>query len=196
MFKGQSPTVNLHVFSQGCDEAQLHAGLSATICALILTTAHVTPQKSADSPRKNGRIFRITPTPRQPSCRRSWRTFPLCRQLPYNKSQTLANHSPAFSSARKARCAVAFADVILRCLPTTPAFRILNTVPEHKYSQGVESQCSVTTFKNTASKKAGARKSSQCAERRAPDDLEMGARHLSARCGYADPAFRSARRFP
>ena len=22
MFKGQSPTVNLHVFSQGCDEAQ------------------------------------------------------------------------------------------------------------------------------------------------------------------------------
>lgn len=74
----------------------------ATICALILTTAHVTPQKSADSPRKNGRIFRITPTPRQPSCRRSWRTFPLCRQLPYNKSQTLANHSPAFSSARKA----------------------------------------------------------------------------------------------
>lgn len=34
----------------------------ATICALILTTAHVTPQKSADSPRKNGRIFRITPS--------------------------------------------------------------------------------------------------------------------------------------
>lgn len=51
----------------------------ATICALILTTAHVTPQKSADSPRKNGRTFRITPTPRQLSCRRSWRTFPLCR---------------------------------------------------------------------------------------------------------------------
>lgn len=75
---------------------------SATICAAMPLTANATPQKSAGSPRRNGRTFRITPTPRQPSCRRSWRTFPLCHQLPYNKSQTLANHSPAFSSARKA----------------------------------------------------------------------------------------------
>lgn len=134
----------------------------ATICALILTTAHVTPQKSADSPRKNGRIFRITPTPRQPSCRRSWRTFPLCRQLPYNKPKRWRTIRQRFLLPAKPRYAAIPANVILRCLPFPPAFRILNTVPEHKYSQGVESQCSVTTSKNTASKKAGARKSSLC----------------------------------
>lgn len=52
---------------------------SATICAAMPLTANATPQKSAGSPRRNGRTFRITPTPRQLSCRRSWRTFPLCR---------------------------------------------------------------------------------------------------------------------
>lgn len=78
MFKGQSPTV---ISTCSVRAATKHSACwpSATICAAMPLTANATPQKSAGSPRRNGRTFRITPTPRQLSCRRSWRTFPLCR---------------------------------------------------------------------------------------------------------------------
>lgn len=162
MFKGQSPTVNLHVFSQGCDKAQRMLAFRDHLRSHAADRERYAAEKRRA--RRAEMDVRSGLRQRQDSRRAGdpgahFRSAANFHTINPKRWRTIRQR---FLLPAKPRYAAIPANVILRCLPFPPAFRILNTVPEHKYSQGVESHCSVTTSKNTASKKAGARKSSLC----------------------------------